>query len=119
MRLPDIMEWTLDYTNACLWLRTPLAWYSPPLRRLCLGLGLGLMGSSMDSATIVAAVGFLPRYKLAKPLPEYAPHFQEANTKFEICNHLTTILEDDDNTAIDFDATVAQVSLVAVSLVIV
>ncbi len=73
----------------------------------------------MVSDTIVVAVGFLPRYKLAKPLPEYAPHFEEANTKFEICNHLTTILEDDDNTAIDFDATVAQVSLVAVSLVIV
>lgn len=73
VRLPGIMEWTLDYTNACLWLRTPLAWY-----------------------------------KLAKPLPEYAPHFEEANAKFEICNHLTTILEDDDNTAIDFDATVAK-----------
>jgi hypothetical protein len=56
----------------------------------------------------VVAVG--SRYKLAKPLPEYAPHFEEANAKFEICNHLTTILEDDDNTSIDFDATVAKVS---------
>jgi hypothetical protein len=29
--LPNITEWTLDYTNACLWLRTPLAWYTPAL----------------------------------------------------------------------------------------
>jgi hypothetical protein len=44
-------------------------------------------------------------------LPDYEPHFKEVNVKFEICNHLTSILEDEDNADIDFDRTISEVGL--------
>jgi hypothetical protein len=102
--LPNITEWTLDYTNACLWLRTPLAWYPSTLPSSL------MPPASMRSCRVwlLTRCG-APRYKLGKPLPDYEPHFKEVNVKFEICNHLTSILEDEDNADIDFDRTISEV----------